>query len=335
MRILVVQLRRLGDILLSSPAVEFLKINFPDSQIDFLTEPSGAFMLKNNPNISETIVYDKAHPINEIVKIRQKKYDVIYDFMNNPRTSHLTFLSGAKDRVAFRSRGRGFFYNVSIPTPMKPEYVPLRKIRLVKSWMELNRIKISQEVSLRPKIYLDDDDHQFASQWMKHENLDNKSFVVLAPVHRHKIRQWRLDGFKNIAKELSLKIKVYLAWGPGEKSEVESIVSGTDGQVKLLPDTSMRQMAAVFSHAKFLLTNDSGAMHLSVAVGTPTVTIYGPTRPIDWNPSLTGENEFLDRFLTEPSVACLGCHLLRCDVGHLCMNRLSESNVLKVCNTFI
>ena len=83
-----------------------------------------------------------------------------------------------------------------------------------------------------------------------------------------------------------------------------------------------------------MVTNDSGAMHLAVAAGAPTVTIYGPTRPIDWNPSLAGAGP-RDRAITANGVSCLGCHLLTCPVGHICMTKLDEARVIAACETVL
>jgi ADP-heptose:LPS heptosyltransferase len=98
----------------------------------------------------------------------------------------------------------------------------------------------------------------------------------------------------------------------------------------------MRQMGAIFKNARLLVTNDSGAMHLAVAVDTPTVTIYGPTRPIDWNPSLTKEApKNHDVALTAENVDCLGCHRDSCPVGHLCMTKLDEKTVMEAVNKIL
>jgi ADP-heptose:LPS heptosyltransferase len=109
---------------------------------------------------------------------------------------------------------------------------------------------------------------------------------------------------------------------------------GEEAAIGMLPLTSMREMAAIFKNAALVVTNDSGVMHTAVAIGAPTVTIYGPTRPIDWNPSLAGVGP-LDVALNAAELDCLGCHLEKCPIGHLCMVKLGEDRVLAACEKIL
>jgi ADP-heptose:LPS heptosyltransferase len=186
----------------------------------------------------------------------------------------------------------------------------------------------TKEVSFRPALFLSPEENRFADTWMKTENVESKGYAVLAPAHRHPIRAWRKEGFRAVALRLRREWgkPVYLAWGPGEEEWMKDVRGEFSSEIKLLPLTSLREMAAIFQNAAVVVTNDSGAMHTTVGVGTPTVTVYGPTRPIDWNPSLSGE-ACLDKALNAPEVPCLGCHLDQCPVGHICMTHMEETRV--------
>lgn len=338
MKILVIQLRRIGDILLTTPVLSFLKQWQPDSTIDVLCEPMGRSVLETNPHIKTLHIYDRKHPIREIRNIRNEKYDVVFDFMNNPRSSLLCFLSGIPERVAFHTGGRAFAYNVRIPVPLEPEYVPLRKVRMIQEWLKTKREKAPEPSSIRPQLNLSRDDVNYADTWMRKHSLTPRSFIVIAPAHRHPVRQWRWEGFQETAIELNKRtgLKVFLAWGPGEEPLMAQIKNGHEKIIDVFPPTSMREMGALIHHAKLVVTNDSGVMHLSVAVGTPTVTIYGPTRPVDWNPALTkGDTKKQDIPLTASGVSCLGCHLNTCPVGHICMVHLSSERVVESCLTLL
>src|SRR5438105_2536317 len=104
MKILVVQLRRIGDIILSTPVLPYLRKAFPEAEIDYLCEPMGVEVLTGNPYLSKIVTYDRKRPFREIRKIRNRRYDVVIDFLNNPRTALLVALSGAKTRVAYRKK---------------------------------------------------------------------------------------------------------------------------------------------------------------------------------------------------------------------------------------
>jgi ADP-heptose:LPS heptosyltransferase len=337
MRILVIQLRRIGDILLTTPVLSYLKAAVPGATVDFLCDPMGKTILETNPNVDDLIIHDKKHRLREFRMIRARRYDAVLDFLNNPISTYITAFSGARWRVAYRTGPRAVLYNVTPAVPVEPEYVPLRKIRLARAWLNaagLPSPSPSADAS-RPKLYLADADRNFARDWMSAERLNRGGYAVLAPAHRHGIRAWRPEGYRAVALDLKRRgFQPYLAWGPGEEGVMAEVRRGHEDDIRLLPPTSLRQMAAIFELAAVVVTNDSGAMHLAVSVGTPTVTIYGPTRPVDWNPSLAGVGPS-DRALSASGVSCLGCHLLKCPVGHICMKELSDETVIAACASLL
>lgn len=337
MKILLIQLRRLGDILLTTPSIALLKASLPEAEIDFLAEPVGEAVLQGNPHLNEILFYSKKKSVKSIKDVRAKQYDTVIDFMGNPRTAILTGWSGATHKVGFRHRGRFFFYTTRVPIPRDPEYVALRKTRLVHAFLDKIGAAAKAPPSLTPELFLNNEDKQFVDRWCKEEKHPHAPYAILAPAHRHPIRQWLPDRFRQTGLSLvrDKGIRIYIAWGPEEKNLAMAIRKGHEKELGILPPTSFRQMAAVFSKAKFVVTNDSGSMHLSVAVKTPTVTIYGPTRPVDWNPSVAGLNGTVHAVVTAADVACLGCHLARCPVGHLCMTHVSTEEVLDACEPFL
>lgn len=336
MKVLIVQLRRIGDILLTTPVIAHLKKSYPGTSVHFLTEPMGRQVLETNPNVDRVWVYDRKRPWEMIQHVRAEHYDAVLDFMNNPRTAVLTLLSGARWRVGWRHGFRRVFYNMTVPVPKEPEYVPVRKLRMLRAWMDAAGLKSGEPHTIRPELVLAPNDEAIAQKWMRSENVKDGEFVVLAPAHRHPIRSWRKDGFHNVGIKIAGKYqkRVYLAWGPGEESWMTDVRRGAENVIGLLPMTTMREMAAIFKHAALVVTNDSGAMHTAVAVGTPTVTIYGPTRPIDWNPSLAGQGPD-DIALNASELDCLGCHLDSCPIGHLCMKNLPDERVLAACEKIL
>ncbi len=327
MKILIVQLRRIGDILLTTPAIAYMKQAFPDAHVHFLAEPAGKSVLETNPLLEKLIIYERDKQWAMIKQVRSERYDAVVDFMNNPRSGMLTFLSGAKWRVGWKTPIRQLFYNVAAPIPSSPEYVPLRKLRLLQYWLEKTGVPVPEPVSIRPKIHLSPKDESVADVWMKQENLTQRGFVVFAPASRHSARRWREEGYRKVAADIveRYKRKVYLAWGPGEEKMMASIRSGSEDKIGLLPLTSMREMAAIYKQAALVVTTDSGSLHTAVSVDTPTVSIHGPTRPVDWSPALAGAGKY-DIPLNGPA-DCLGCHYHECPIGHLCMKNLTEERV--------
>src|SRR3954469_1183190 len=93
--ILVIQLRRLGDVLVTTPAVEALRLAYPKAKIDFLVEKPGDQLLSGNPNLDVVVLYDTARPWAMIREVRRRRYDWVIDFLGTPRSAIVTALSGA------------------------------------------------------------------------------------------------------------------------------------------------------------------------------------------------------------------------------------------------
>jgi len=338
MRILVIQLRQIGDVLLTTPVLPFLKKALPDSSVEFLTEQAGAAVLETNPHLNRVLIYDKSHAFRELKRLRAEKYDVVIDFMNNPTSRYITLATGARWRASFMTLTSPIFFNVCFPTPEVPDYVPIRKLKLVKFLLEKMGLPTPAMDQIRPELPLTGDDEAFADEWLDKEGLTPGKFALLLPAHRRPIRQWRADGFKEVGDRLvkELALKVVVACGPGEDALLEPVLQGREPIFKKITFTALRQAAAVMKKAALVVCNDSGLMHLAVSVGTPTVTIYGPSRPIDWNPSLHEKRaKPNDIPLQAKGVSCLGCHLLDCPVGHICMTRLSSDDVYQACRLLV
>jgi heptosyltransferase-3 len=337
LRILVIQLRAIGDVICTIPVLDYLKRALPRSGIDFLVEPVAAPVLQRNPNLSEILIYNPRESIGEIRRIRARSYDAVLDFFYNPRTAYLSFLSGARWRVAFKRRYRSLFYNLSVPVPLEPEYAPLRKIRLARAWLDKIGAEEPAPVSSRPRIFLSAEDEAFADGWIREKGIGNNPFVVVFPIHKRPLRQWRSEGFRSVGLSLARKgLRVFLACAPGDEPAVAGLRRGVENELELAPATTLPRMGALIKKSRLVICNDSGALHLAAAVGTPTVGIYGPASPKNWNPSYAGgTGPVQDIPLTAQGVPCLGCELDRCPVGHICMTRLSEQEVLSACERML
>jgi ADP-heptose:LPS heptosyltransferase len=334
MKILIIQLRRIGDILMTTPVLTYLKSTLPNVTIDFLSDPCGIPVLETNPHISNLWIYDYNRSWYEIRRIRKQKYDVVIDFMNNPRTAYIAFLSGAKWRVAYKKPFRSLFYNFGLNVPNHPQYVAKRKLILTEAWLRKAGFSVSPPTSYQPELTLKKEEEDYASAWIKESGLEGKPYAILVPASRREIRQWRLDGFREVGRSLHQRgVSVFLSCAPGEEAVVNEVRRGAENELKLLPSGDLRQVAALFKHAKLVISLDSGSAHIAVAVGTPTITIFGPSVPEDWSPSLDPSIRVKVPHMalraSKTEVPCLGCLLLDCPVGHLCMIKLTDETVLQ------
>lgn len=115
-RILVIKLRAIGDVLLSTIVLKDLRHHFPAAQIDFLTEPPSREVLEGNPSVNDLLIFDRANDnaVAFLWRLRNRRYDLVIDLFGNPRTALMTYCSRATYRVGYNFRGRQYAYNILV-----------------------------------------------------------------------------------------------------------------------------------------------------------------------------------------------------------------------------
>jgi lipopolysaccharide heptosyltransferase II len=315
-KILVIQLKRAGDVIVTTPVLPALRRILPKVDIDFLVDAPFASLLDHHPDIRRTHLYDRQAPWKSWHRLREESYDCILDFQSSPRSVIAGLLSGAKRRAGYRVSFWGQFFTESIKRPGSSVSVTEGKMTLIRSlWPEVGPAG-------ERRIYLTLEERQWAESVMP--TTTGAKMVGLVPTHRRTSRRWGADSFVQLAQLLAKKgAMTWLFWGPGEKEYVETIAKKAPDS-RMIPATSLRQMAALLERCQTVVTNDNGPMHLAVAVGTPTVTLYGPTNPLAWNPGVLPH-----RVIQAKGVGCLGCNLNQCPFGHECMTGISPDQVLE------
>jgi len=282
-RILLIQLRAIGDVILTTPAIRVLRRHFPEAQIDFLTNAAPAEVLQNNPHLNEILIYlyspkDAAGLFREALRLRKRKYDVVIDFLGTAATALMTRFSGAPMRVGYKLRFRRMAYTHHEIGYRGEIYNPLTKFSL------LRPLGIHEEESA-PEIFVPAAAERWAEEYITHAGLVDQSVIALAPQAKRLVRRWTADGFVAVANWLqSQGHRVILIWAPGEMDYVQAVANKIQPRPLLSPPTSLMQLAALLKRCRLLVCNCGGAKHVAVAVGTPTFTIHGPTDPRVWTP---------------------------------------------------
>lgn len=319
-KILVIKLRAVGDVLLSTIVTKNLRLAFPSSRIEYLTEPPSVDLLKTNPFIDDVMVYDRSRMsgLGLIQRVRGKEFDLVIDLFGNPRTALITRLSGARYRVGFRFRGRSYAYNIPVP----PRGGDVHNTQFNLDAIEAIGVDIQDR---NIYFHVTPNDDEVVGAVLKSEGLDGKFIAGINAGGGWYTKRWVLERFARLADLLieQYKASVILLWGPGQKSDVESIQSMMKHKAFIPPETTLLQLGALLKRCSILISNDSGPMHIAAAVGTPVVGIYGPTNPILQGPY--GSRHVVVR---NETLECLGCNFTRCPIGHPCMRELSVDDVL-------
>ncbi|MGC8653691.1 MAG: glycosyltransferase family 9 protein [Candidatus Kryptoniota bacterium] len=318
-KILIIKLRAIGDVLLSTPVATNLRSFFPDAQIDFLVEEFASAVLLNNPFISNVISLNrkKQNPLFLIHSIRTTGYDLVIDLFANPRSAIITLLSGAPYRVGFPFKWRRYSYNIITP----PRSATVHNVEF--NLDALRKLKIPL-VSTNPQFFLNDDDYKFASSFIESNGLREKEFITVNIGGGWETKRWKTDKFISLSKKIlnELSIGVVILYGPAEELQARAIAEQS-GAV-LAPFTSLHQMGAIMKASKLLITNDSGPMHIAASLNVPTLAIFGPT-----DPKLQGPYGNISEIVQKEDLECLKCNKTTCPIGNICMTTLDAEVVFE------
>lgn len=316
-KILIIQLRRIGDVLLTTPVIRALRKKFPQAQLDFLVEKAGSEVLKGNPYLSNILIYDKKEQVTWLRKVRASRYDVILDFLRNPRTAWITLCSGARYRVGFKRKWRDFAYNVRVAADPVPKYVPAFKLDLLKP------LGIQDE-NINLDLVVDEQSKKRVQQYLSATGVDQTTLLVgISPTSRRPARRWRKEGFAEVADHLirTCKAKVIFLWGPGEEEYVDEVIRLMKEKPLKHPPFSIAELVALIGQLKLFVSNDNGPLHIAQAFGIPTVAVFGPTQSVNWN--APGEQNRAVKVV----VGCLECNKQECAEME-CMKKLSSATVI-------
>lgn len=277
-RILVCQLRQIGDVLLSTPAIRLLSERFPDASVHVLTEKKCTPVLENNPHIGHIWAIDKAALHNPFKALRfyagvsHDDYDLIVDFQQLPRCKWVVLFSRAPIKLTYSPP----WYNRLLYT----HWIPMIGGYAAKSKASILRMLDITWGGERPELYLTEKEKAFAETFVERHSL-TAPFITVDPSHRRETRRWPADhyaGLISLLKERYPALRAVIMYGPGELPLARRVAE-LAGDAAVVPESmlSIREMAAVQRLATLHIGNCSAPRHLAVSVGTPSLTIQGAT----------------------------------------------------------
>jgi predicted lipopolysaccharide heptosyltransferase III len=287
MNILLLQLKRIGDLILTIPAIGALRENFPDAKITLTVSRECAELL---PAISSA---DRALVINRSLKdaavflaVARKKFDYCVDFTQNDRSALLAFLSGARKRVAAhkikdKSGKRARVYNEFTKLRLKEMHTLDYNLALLEPLGICNASRVLQ-------LDLPRRAQENAKQLLEIAKVAHP-FIVFHPGSARAEKFWETKGWADVIDHARRQWQAgVVITGGGWRFEQEHIraIKAHLGQniVDLSGKTDLLTLTALIAQARLLVTIDSAAMHLGAAKQTPQVVLFGPTNPFHWRP---------------------------------------------------
>jgi heptosyltransferase-1 len=286
--VLVVRLGALGDIIHALPAVAALRAAYPGARIDWLVDAKHRAILDLVPVIDRILVLERpslAGWIEAARGLRAQRYDVALDFQGLMKSAILARASGAPRVLGFsiwhlREKGARPFYSESLDPSRAPVegHVIHKNLRLVEA---LGVREGAIEFPLRHVPSAARDALLAAAA--------GAPFALLNPGAAWPNKQWHSDRFGEVAAFLRevRGLVPFVLWGPGERPLAEAVIASSGGAARLAPATTLADLVEICRSASLMVSGDTGPLHIAAAVGTPTVSIFGPTDPArngPWSP---------------------------------------------------
>ncbi len=322
-KILLIKLRGIGDVVLTTIVLDNIKAFLPEAKIDFLTDYPSVPILEPIKTIDNIIPFDRKSIIKRLklfFDIRKRNYDLVIDFFSNPVSAQITYFSNATYRAGFPYKGRTYAYNI---------YGPLERGKMHSAELNLELIK-DLGISITSKnlyVGVDENAKVFADNYFKEKFSSKESVICLIPGGGWQSKRCDPIKFAEIGDELINlynNIKILILWGPGDREEAELIKRYMKKEAILAPSTNITQMAAIIKKCILTIANDSGPMHISAGIGTPTLALHGPT-----DPKLQGPYGNIHGYINNENLDCIGCNLLVCPKQHQCFLDLPVTKILK------
>ncbi|MFA5863598.1 MAG: lipopolysaccharide heptosyltransferase II [Phycisphaerae bacterium] len=338
--ILIIKPSAAGDIICALPILPALKNRYPNAKITWLIASHLADLLRGHPLLDDLIEFNRRRygylthswsvtkRFMAFLKIlRQERFDLVIDLQGLFRSGFLAWTTQAPVRIGpAEKRELGWiFYTHRIPQLPHDTHI-VDRIAALDSLLDLDLTA--------PKfiLHIQDSAKQKINDFLHARDLKPNQFITLAPGGTWPSKRWPTEKFAQLANLIvtQLNYPVVLVGGRSEKPLAESILQKANNPkiFDLTAHTTLPELLAVLANSKALVCNDSGPMHMAVALNIPVTAIIGPT-----NPQRTGPYR-RPQSIVKSAKPCSPCYKRQCtQVPESqippCMHEISVDQVFK------
>ncbi len=278
-RILIIRLAPLGETVLTTPVLRAIRQHFTDAYIAYMVAPTREDLVSANPHLNEVITYKSSVP-KLIYQLLQRKFDMAVILQPTFRLVLLTFLARIPFRVGFETNsGRKRLLHTSVPNNTS-QHETQRYLDVVR---EIG-IEVADD---EPEVFVDEKGKAWRNDFLESQNLnDGKPIIGINPGAGTSYRRWSTDNFATIGDMLhdGYDAHIIITVGPDEVELAQQINKQMTHAPTIIDDVTPMQLAALLQHSHLYISNDTGPMHLSTAVKTPTIALFGGSNPTQWGP---------------------------------------------------
>ena len=344
MKILIVKLSAIGDVIHTLPSLNAIRKHYPDAHITWLVEEAASNLVVRHEALDRVIISKRKQWIKSVLspsclknikeayqfikELRDTEYDLIIDFQGLLKSGVLIALARGKRKTGFdkgmeHMEHSYIFLNERIPPVNMDNHALLRNLMLI------NTLGIKSK-EIEYKIPISDHTRKFIdSILVRHRIKSPELLVAINPVAKWKTKLWDNRKFALLADRLIEKYNasVIFTGSQADRSTIDNIMSCmSQSAVNLAGETTLKTLAALYEKTKFLISTDTGPMHMAAAVGTPVIALSGPTAP--WRTGPFGSEHKILR----SGIECSPCFKRQCGTID-CMKQISVEQVMDAVNS--
>ncbi|NPV05194.1 MAG: glycosyltransferase family 9 protein [Syntrophaceae bacterium] len=340
--VLVVQLGDIGDVVSATPAFRAVRERFPEALLAVLVREGFGGLLEDDPGIDRVfevrrkqgMLADRVlEPLRLIGRLRRQRFDLVIDLRGDDRGVYMSLASGAPVRAAMRyghMPWRDAFYTHLVIAPP-----PEKRIRgAAHQSLDVVRPLGMDTPDPVPRLHISADALQRVRRLLAEQGAGARAQVTINPFARWKYKEWEYEKWAEVIRWVG-KERGYVPVLVGSREERHDAagiaLEAGGGVINLAGETSLKELAALLSLSAFHAGVDSAAPHIAAAVGTPTITIYGPTDWRDWAPE-GGRHRVI-----RPDRDCVPCRDKGCrgEGRSECLEELGADRVIGEIDAFI
>jgi len=321
-KILFITLSNIGDVIMTLPALDFLRGRFPEAKFTVILGPRPKEVFAKIPFVDKLIIYDKRARLREKIRLfnelKIQRFDIVVDLRNS--------FFGAFLPARYRT-------HPFMIIPKKIKHMRDRHLRRTQSAIAVNKqgaisLSVKKSSAELSSLFISQNDDEYIKKILRQNDIkEDDKIVVIAAGARSHIKRWPKEKFAELIRSLREKFRVKMVLvGDKEDVPISSYIAGSSlGQIlDLSAKTDIAQLTSLLKRAALLITNDSAVMHLGSYLNTPTIAIFGPTDELKYGP-WSGVKAAVSK-----EIFCRPCRKAQCRYATLdCMRMIKVEEVLR------
>lgn len=339
LKVLVVRLDRIGDVMLSFPAVAAIRQKFPNARITWLVRPAAQELAERCPDSDEVLVYDYTRSgrhrgaLGALALLRQlarRRFDMAFLLHPTLRTHLMAALSGIPYRAGYDARG-GWLLTHRIADLRRDGYQ--HESRYAQDVVRALNVPPTDAV---PRLLLYAEDAAAAADLLRKSGLDpERPYAVFHAAASCRSKCWPAASFAALGLRLQQErgLQIVLAGDPSSAAVNAALAQRIPAAADLSGLTPLMTLAALCRSAAVVVSNDSGPAHVAAAAGARVLSIFGRKEKglseRRWSPMGPGTRAL------RKDVGCVVCLADRCPIGFECLNALGPDDVFRAADALI